>query len=73
MHFKQDQVIEFDNGVVYGIGRFKGISHNNIPVIGRGIILEVEWMADAWEHNRFVPEYSHISIEENHCKEQPND
>ena len=66
MKFKQNEIVTFNNGVVWGTGKICGVAQNPLPVIGALYIIEVIKTSIP-----IVIEgcgYTHISIQECHLK-----
>lgn len=67
MKFKNKEIVSFNNGVLWGVGRICGIAQTPLPVVGALYIMEVV------SSNIPLPtqgyEYTHIGIHECHLKE----
>lgn len=66
MTYKQNDIVAFNNGLVWGVGKICGVAQNPLPVVGALYIIEVLKTS--------IPiviedcAYTHIAIQECHLK-----
>lgn len=66
MKYKQDEIVTFNNGFSWGVGKICGVALGPLPVIGALYIIEVLKTSTpiVVEGN----EYTHIAVHECHLK-----